>query len=105
MRVGSECVRGAWLRCAVGCWVVSDRAGCDGWVLIWLWVGLKRGENKDRIKETDPTFEVLKEWLIRGKHPVPSGLGNGAQQFQRFFSREERMRTFIQRVKNKSVGD
>lgn len=41
VREGSECVRGAWLRCAVGCWVVSDTAGCDGSVLIWLLVGLK----------------------------------------------------------------
>lgn len=104
MRVGSECVRGAWLRCAVGCWVVSDTAGCDGWVLIWLWVVLKRDENKDTIKETDSTFE-LKAWVITGKDPVPSGLDNSAQQLHKFFSREERMHTFIQQVKNKPVGD
>lgn len=83
---------------------MSDTAGCNGWVLIWLWVGLKRDENKDTIKEMDSTFES-KAWVITGKHPVPSGLGNSAQQFHKFFSREERMHTFIQRVKNKAVGD
>lgn len=41
VREGFECVHGAWLRCAAGCWVVSDTAGCDGLVLIWLLVGLK----------------------------------------------------------------
>lgn len=38
---GSECVRGAWLRCAVGCWVASDTAGWDGGASIWLLVGLE----------------------------------------------------------------
>lgn len=83
---------------------MSDTAGCDGWVLIWLWVGLKRDGNKDTIKETDSSFE-LKARVITGRHPVPSGLGNSAQQFHKFFPREERMLAFIQRAKNKPVGD
>ena len=28
---GSACVHGAWLHCVVGCWAVSDTAGCGGW--------------------------------------------------------------------------
>lgn len=36
----SVCVSGAWLRCVVGCWAVSDMAGCGGWAWIWLLVVL-----------------------------------------------------------------
>lgn len=43
---GSECVHGAWLRCAVGCWAVSDMAGWCGWTLIWLLVGLGTEETQ-----------------------------------------------------------
>lgn len=39
---GSAYGRGAWLRCAVGCWAVSDMAGCGGRAWIWLLVVLRR---------------------------------------------------------------
>lgn len=41
----SVCVRGAWLHCAVGCWAVSDMAGCGGPVWIWLLAELRRDKS------------------------------------------------------------
>lgn len=50
---GSVC--GAWLRCAVGCWAVSDMAGCGGWAWIWLLAELGRDKS---------TFIYNRLWTI-----------------------------------------
>lgn len=43
----TACVHGAWLRCAVGCWAVSDMAGCGAGAWIWLLAELEGGKSTD----------------------------------------------------------